>query len=428
MARRAQRIQRTLLTTYSLVGLLVTFAMAAVLGYVMQKDLTDEELRSSSEMAAHQVAKVIGHHITPSDLARGMSPQAQERLDQLVRADLRSGDVVRVKLWNRSGTVVYSDSDAAMGMSNPSDPAFRRALGGQTVAEVLVTAESNHATEQQWTRLLEIHVPLRLDGSDEILGVYEIYRTTDSLAQRIAEIRATIAVGVFGGFAVLYVALFGVVLGASRSLVKRSEENERLGVDLGHANERLEGALKSVTTTMGKLAEARDPYTQGHEQRVSELATRIASEMGLSARDVEAIEIAALIHDIGKLSVPTEILCKPSRLSEMEFALIKEHPQSGFDILKDVDFDWPIADIVLQHHERMDGSGYPNGLAGKDTLMAARVIAVADVVEAMASYRPYRPALGMDAAIAEIKDHPEQFDPEVTAACLRLHETGRIGL
>jgi len=138
--------------------------------------------------------------------------------------------------------------------------------------------------------------------------------------------------------------------------------------------------------------------------------------------------MAALVHDIGKLSVPAELLTKPGKLSDAEFALIKGHPQSGYDILKSIDFGRPVAEIALQHHERMDGSGYPNRLQGDEVPMAARIVAVADVIEAMAAHRPYRAALGVEAAVGEIRDHPEKYDPVVIAACLRLYEDGRLGL
>jgi HD-GYP domain-containing protein (c-di-GMP phosphodiesterase class II) len=139
-----------------------------------------------------------------------------------------------------------------------------------------------------------------------------------------------------------------------------------------------------------------------------------------------AVEMAAVVHDIGKLSIPSEILTRPGELSALEFAFIHEHPTHGYDILKDIPFPWPVANIVLQHHERMDGSGYPAGLRGADILPLARLLAVADVVEAMATHRPYRPALGIDAAVAELSAEQAKYDPDVVAACLRLYERGEI--
>ena len=169
------------------------------------------------------------------------------------------------------------------------------------------------------------------------------------------------------------------------------------------------------------MIEAKDPYTAGHQQRVSQLAIAIAKELNLPPDKIEGIRIASLIHDIGKISIPTEILSKSTTLSDIEFSLIKYHSQIGYDILKSIDFAFPIAKIVLQHHEKLDGSGYPNNLKGDEILLKAKIICVADVVEAMSSHRPYRPALGIDAALEEIsKNRGILYDPEVVDVCLKL--------
>ncbi len=185
--------------------------------------------------------------------------------------------------------------------------------------------------------------------------------------------------------------------------------------------ERMRKALGATVYAISAAVEARDPYTAGHQRRVANLAQAIAAEIGLSADQIEGIRLAASIHDLGKLSVPAEILTKPKKLLETEFDLIKIHPQAGYDILKDIEFQWPIARMVLEHHERMNGSGYPNNLIGDQILMESRILAVADVVESMASYRPYRPALGIDAALEEIeKNRDILYDREVVENCVKL--------
>ena len=155
----------------------------------------------------------------------------------------------------------------------------------------------------------------------------------------------------------------------------------------------------------------------------------IAGEMGLSEHRIKGVQMSGRIHDMGKISIPAEILSKPSRLIEMEFCLIKRHCEVGYEILQEIGFPWPVAQAVLQHHERMDGSGYPQGLSGEDILLEARVLSVADVVEAMASHRPYRPALGIERALKEISDNKGRlYDPEVADACLRLFSSKRFDL
>jgi PAS domain S-box-containing protein/putative nucleotidyltransferase with HDIG domain len=185
--------------------------------------------------------------------------------------------------------------------------------------------------------------------------------------------------------------------------------------------ERMRKALGATIEAIAVTVETRDPYTAGHQRRVAHLARAIATEMKLPAEQIDGIRMAAIIHDLGKISVPAEILSKPSKLTNIEFSLIKTHSQSGYCILKDIEFPWPVARTVLEHHERMDGSGYPNGLTGDNLLMESRILSVADVMESMASHRPYRPSLGIEAALNEIeKNKGTLYDNAVADACLKL--------
>jgi len=185
--------------------------------------------------------------------------------------------------------------------------------------------------------------------------------------------------------------------------------------------DRLRKALGGTVQAIASVVETKDPYTAGHQRRVADLARAMGTELGLSPDQIEGLRMAGIIHDIGKISVPAEILSTPRRLTPIEFSLIKMHSQSGYDILKDVDFPWPIARMVLEHHERMDGSGYPHGLKGDQALLESRILSVADVVEAMASHRPYRAGLGIEAALAEIEaNRGILYDLFVVDACLKL--------
>ncbi len=205
--------------------------------------------------------------------------------------------------------------------------------------------------------------------------------------------------------------------GIGRDITDRKRIEKDLENSLKKVEKTMEAAIQAISYTM----ETRDPYTTGHQRRVTQLACAIAKEMGIAPWQIDGIRVAGLLHDIGKIAVPTEILSKPGRLSDIEFSMIKAHPKVGFDILKNVDFEWPIARIVVQHHERLDGSGYPFGLRGKDILQESRILAVADVVEAMSSHRPYRPALGTDRALAEVvRGEGTLYDPEVVRACAKV--------
>lgn len=208
-----------------------------------------------------------------------------------------------------------------------------------------------------------------------------------------------------------------------RTTALSSEITERLQAEDGlhKSYKQLRKALHGTIRAAALTVETRDPYTAGHQRRVADLASTIATQMGLPKDQIEGIRMAAIIHDLGKISVPSELLTKPTRLTEIEFRIIKTHSAAGHDILKDIDFPWPLAQIVLQHHEKMDGSGYPGGLSGEDILLEARIMCVADVVEAIASDRPYRAALGFDIARQEIiKNRGLCYDPQVVDACIKI--------
>ena len=207
------------------------------------------------------------------------------------------------------------------------------------------------------------------------------------------------------------------IVHVARDITERKKAEEQIKLSLEKLKMTLEGIINALALTV----EQRDPYTAGHQQRVSLLACAIADEMKLPADQIEGIRMAGIVHDIGKMHIPAEILSRPGKLNENEYNIVKSHAQVGYDILKGIEFPWPVADIVHQHHESMDGSGYPSGLSNGDILTEARILCVADVVEAMASHRPYRPALGMDIALEEIsEDKGVRYDSGVVDACLKV--------
>jgi PAS domain S-box-containing protein len=198
-------------------------------------------------------------------------------------------------------------------------------------------------------------------------------------------------------------------------------ERKKIEAERQENIERLRKSLGATINAMAVTVETRDPYTAGHQRRVADLAHAIAVEMNLKSEQIDGVRMASMIHDIGKISIPSEILTKPTQLTNLEFNLIKTHPVSGYNILKDIELPWPIARIVLEHHERIDGSGHPNGLKGEQILLESRIIAIADVVEAISSHRPYRAAFGIDAGLDEItKNRGILYDPDLVDACLRL--------
>lgn len=243
-----------------------------------------------------------------------------------------------------------------------------------------------------------IGVPLKMKGRIIGLMVLQSYKKENALTRSDVYI----------------LELISEEIALAVEMKKAEEERQK-------AQKKLRDALNKTIEAMAIAIEKRDPYTAGHQRRVAELSVAIAREMGLSEDRTEGIRFGAMIHDIGKIQVPLEILSKPGRLTEAEYEIIKTHPEAGYEIIREIEFPWPIDKIVLQHHERLDGSGYPLGLKDGEIILEARIVAVADVVEAMSSHRPYRPAVGIEKALEEIERYKgRHYDPEVVDACIRL--------
>ena len=207
----------------------------------------------------------------------------------------------------------------------------------------------------------------------------------------------------------------------SRIVMVDLTERKRAEYKIEESYKRLQKTLNDTINTLASIIENRDPYTSGHQKKVAYLAINISEELGLSDEETEALGTAAMVHDIGKITIPTSILSKPGKVSDVEYKLIKTHSRTGYEIIKNIEFPYPIEKIILQHHERLDGSGYPLGLKGKDIMLEAKILAVADVVEAMSSHRPYRPALGINKALEEIDNNKGiLYDPNVVEACKNL--------
>ncbi|MBE0612871.1 MAG: PAS domain S-box protein [Burkholderiales bacterium] len=307
-----------------------------------------------------------------------------------------------------------------------------RGLVEQSIAGIYIIQEGKFAYVNP--RFAEIR---GYDSIDEVIGRDSLSLVAEKDRAIVAENNRRLLAGESGSVSYNFTALckdgstVEVGLHGSRAtyrgrpaiigLLQDISEKKRAEEQIQRHLAQLEIAFMSTVQVATTLGEMRDPYTAGHQRRVAEIAVAIGAELGFDARRQEGLRIAGYLHDIGKITIPTEILSKPGRLSPIEFQLIQGHPESGYEVLKDLEFPWPVAPVALQHHERMDGSGYPQGLKGEAILLEARVIAVADVVEAMSTHRPYRPGLGIDTTLAEIeRGRGTAYDANVVDACLKL--------
>jgi len=308
----------------------------------------------------------------------------------------------------------------------------------RSMAEVLEGESYQVVTAASGSEALDL---LKQDSFDLVLTDLKMPEVDGlEVLRRAKEVAPQAVVLILTGYASLESAIEALREGAYDYLVKpcsgdelklkieRGLERVRLAEERKWAEEKLrrsyvklQRALEGTISVLVSAIEMRDPYTAGHQRRVTQLACAIARELGLPEEQIEGIRMAGLVHDLGKISIPAEILSKPDRLNDFQWGMIQTHSEVGYDVLKAVEFPWPVAEIVLQHHERLDGSGYPAGLPGEEIMVEARTLAVADVVEAMASRRPYRPSLGIDKALKEISQNRGiLYDPEVVDACLKL--------
>jgi PAS domain S-box-containing protein len=377
---------------------------------IIRKDGTERYVETSVSLQKYSSDKPIGFRgivrdVTERKKADEASRESEKRLSSIIHDLSVSSFVIgkdhKVLYWNKALESISNILAAEMVGTNQHWRAFY-VQERPCMADLVVDEDIDNIS--QWYEGKSIK-------SNLIDGAYEVTDFFPALGEKGEWLRIT---------ASPVRDLHGNLVGAVETLeniTKRKQAEEQL-------HQTIENLRKAVDTTiqvMISAVEMRDPYTAGHQLRVANLARTIATEMGLVPEKIEGIRMAGSIHDIGKLSIPAEILSKPTNLTDIEFSLIKEHSRIGYEALKDVKSPWPLAEIVYQHHERMNGSGYPRNLKGDEIIMEARIMAVADVVEAMASHRPYRPALGIEAALEEIEKYKGIFyDNTVADACLRL--------
>ncbi|MBK7471237.1 MAG: PAS domain S-box protein [Betaproteobacteria bacterium] len=386
--------------------------------------------------------------VVPEDLALAQAMEVQAREHGRAQAEYR---IVRpdgeVRWVRNSATLVRDETGQAVRLDGvisditaskravqalaESEQQFR-SMVEQSIAGMFIVQDGRIAYVNP--RCAEI---LGYDAPDDLIGRDPLSLVPESDRERLATLYAqalagvapstyfttpalkkdgsTIAIGAHGT-AATYRGRPAII-----NLAQDITEKKRADAQIERFTVQLQSAfMRSVEIAMN-LSEMRDPYTAGHERRVAEIAVAIGAELGLDAYRLEGLRVAGYLHDVGKISIPSELLSKPTRLTPVEFALVKGHAEAGYEVLRNVEFPWPVAQVALQHHERIDGSGYPQGLKGDAILLEARIMAVADVVEAMSSHRPYRAGLGIEKALAEIeRGRGTAYDADVANACLTL--------
>jgi PAS domain S-box-containing protein len=383
---------------------------------VIQCNIRDNRRRNLSEIALKATTRAL-KILNESNMALLNSPTEQILLNEYCRIAVQSGGYRMAWICyskditskNVVSMAHYGDTGIFLGQNNITwgEEDFENGPIGRAIRTMEVQVSENISTDSTmkfwFNESLKygyrslIVLPFLL--SKKTRACYSLFGTSPqswSLPERalLQEVAADLAYGIK----------------ALRTAIEKAEHQEKLRI-----------SLEQIIQVIAETVDQRDSYTAGHQKRVASICSKIGLELGLSADRILGLHLASTIHDLGKIGIPAEILVKPKQLSNMEYGLVKDHVDIGVKILKNIDLPWPIAEIIWQHHERLDGSGYPRGLTGDKLLLESKILAVADVVEAMASHRPYRPALGIDAALNEIVTHRGTlFDPLVVDACVSL--------
>jgi len=399
------------LALMAVVGLAIGVGVSRYVGEAIEAGA----LGHAIEMAEDHAHRSVIRRLSPDQFDAPLSGQQYGEMDRFIYDNVLSSNVVRIKIWNRQGTIIYSDSPSLMGQSFSITDELARTLEGEATAEVSRLVDSENIAERQYDRLLEVYVPIRFGTSPEVFGAFEVYQDYAPVGREIAAARKAIYLGISVGLAFLYVVLFYVhrrgaaIIGRQREeLVRRSEELKTSY-----------GILEALSSAL----DLRDQATEGHCRRTAELAVTVARELALSDSQVRLVGQAAFVHDIGKIGVPDAVLAKPGPLTEEEWEQMRRHPELGYRMLKRVPTLGEVAEIVHCHHETYDGTGYPRGLKGEEIPLGARIFALVDAYDAITSDRPYRKARSCEDALAELRRcSGTQFDPRIVQAFVRAVE------
>jgi putative nucleotidyltransferase with HDIG domain len=411
----------TLLQRFAAVGLLVFIVLGFGLAVFLGRSIESSALASARQTAYDTLHEQLLRNLRPADLASPMTGARYADFNKFISQNIKSTRTVRIKVWNPSGTVVYSDARSLVGRRFPADTGLDQALHGQVSAEVSNLSDAENQSERGITggRLMQVYIPIQFDRNGPVLGSFEIYQTYEPVAGDIANLQHTVYGMLGGGLFVLYVLLFGVVRSGSKTIERQQRQ-------LGGYTAELESSYRETIASLGAAVDARDSSLEQHSQRVTGLTLDLGRWLSLSEAEVRDLEHGALLHDIGKIGISDLILLKADVLNEYEWTQMRRHPEIGYYMLREVGFLKDALPIILHHHERWDGSGYPHGLEGDAIPVAARLFAVVDAYDAMTSSRPYRAAGTHEEAMAELwKGAGAHFDPAMVSAFYQMMENRR---
>lgn len=388
---------------YSFIACFITAIMLiAFISFHVKKD----KISSEQKMIHLTLHYIVEPELNVEDFQAYISEPKSNLLDSKLQPLIDDGTISYVRIWNREKRLIYSSNDKKTNIDNNS---LEKALKNNLT--YMITNDSR--------KVIKFYLPINYNN--KTVATYEVVKSYSDIKFHIRELTIIISLSIFLGLILLYFLLIRVINNSSKTLIKQNQDLVVSKLETELAYSKLNESYKHTIIALSNSIDARDPYTAGHSERVARLSLDIGKELGLNKDKLDTLEIAALLHDIGKIGISDDILHKTGRLNEYEYEKIKEHPSIGVNILKDIDFLKNAVPFILHHHERFDGCGYPLGIKGYETPLEARIIAVADAYDAMVSDRPYRKGLSQDIAISElIKFKNIQFDGLVVDAFLKI--------
>jgi len=409
----------SLLTKFAISSFLVLAALGAALNYFISRYVEETIFSNFANIAVPTQNRLITPELKPGDFRGGTKKLDNRKFNNFLRKRVFSKEIVFVKIWRRDGTVLWTNKKLGIGRRFSPKPALRKALEGNVEYERTDLSNVENILERpKHNELLEIYTPIRLNG--RIVGAYEVYYSLDPVLAAINRIRRYISLTISAVLTILFLVQFGIVRSASNTIVRQNVDLRQLSDELAASFEQLKAHYLGTLVSLDRALDARDKITGAHSARLKAIAHKIGARLNLSPDAHRRIEYGSQLHDLGKIGIPEHILQKPQRLTPEEMAEMRKHPWIGAEIIRSVPFLTDTADIVEHHHERFDGKGYPNGLAGNDIPVEARILSVIDAYDAMTHNRPYRAALPIDAAVRElVKESGTQFDPEIISIFLR---------
>lgn len=398
-------------TIYSVIAFILTGTAIVLL---MTTHMKNDKINSIEQMTHLTIHYIIEPELSSSDYSQALSKEKSEILDNKLKHTLEENNILEAVIWNNNKTIIYSSNKNITEIQPTNQKIFDQVLGGKYSYFITDLQHENRVI-----KIIKIYIPITVNNS--IVGIYEILKPYDEIQMHMNQVTKISIIVVSSGFVILYLLLLKIIYNSSIMLVKQNKELTKNADDIKLAYSKLNMTYKSTILVISKAIDARDQYTAGHSERVAKISLAIGQSLNLPKEQLETLELAALFHDVGKIGIPDYILNKPGRLTDEEFNKIKEHPSIGVDILKTIDFLSQALPIILHHHERFDGGGYPNGIKGEDIPFESRIICVADSYDAMTSNRPYRNGLPHEVAVSElIKYKNIQFDSNIVDAFLKV--------